>query len=321
MRLKYLFIILIGCTVCELPGQERGAGLNYHRTLISNPGMTGTAGDGVLRLSYLNLYPGNNFGLHMPSFSYDSYFDGLHGGAAVWLTDELLGGIINDINAGFSYAYHFRAGENVFISAGLSASVCYRGYNFNDAILPNQIDPISGVINPPGETLAAEPGTGLDIGTGFVIMTGELFAGLSVSHLTEPVPGHLKGQGTKIPRNVLIHGGYRFILNENEELSFTPVAKVELSEYFSAVALGSSFEVNKLTLSAIFIGDTEKNLDLQAGFSLNYGMVVFNYNYRINIVSPDAMLPLSVMHQAGVAVRLKIVNKRNSIKTINFPKL
>ena len=45
------------------------------------------------------------------------------------------------------------------------------------------------------------------------------------------------------------------------------------------------------------------------------------YNYRFNIVSGNNLLPLSLLHQTGLAFSLNNVEKRKTIKTINFPKL
>ena len=115
---------------------------------MNNPALSGSEGDGVLRLSYLNFYPGNSYNLHSVYFSYDSYFPVLHGGAGIYLSDDYLGGIINDLRGGLSYAYFLKAGKDLFINAGLSASVFHRGFNFKNAVLPDQIDPLGGVVIP-----------------------------------------------------------------------------------------------------------------------------------------------------------------------------
>ena len=58
------------------------------------------------------------------------------------LSDDYLGGIVNDMRGGLSYSYFFQAGKDLFINAGLSASFYHRGYNFDKAVLPDQIDPL-----------------------------------------------------------------------------------------------------------------------------------------------------------------------------------
>ena len=185
-HLVFFFFTVVSVSVyCQV--NEYGPG--YQLTLIGNPGLTGTEGTGYLRLSYLNLYPGNNYNLHTVNVSYDGYFPGLHGGAGIYITNNSLSGIVNDLSGGFSYAYHFQAGSNLFVSAGLSASIFHRGYSFSGAVLPDQIDPVRGAVLPPGEILDLKGRSVLDLSTGFLLMSGRFFGGISVSHLTEPDPG------------------------------------------------------------------------------------------------------------------------------------
>ena len=136
--------------------------------------MPAAEGDGVIRLSYLNYYPGNNYDLHSVYFSYDSYFPQLHGGAGIYLADDYLGGIINDFRGGFSYAYFLQAGKDLFINGGLSASIYHRGFNFSNAVLPDQIDPLGGVSIPSSEVLASPGKTVVDIAAGFLFISGKI---------------------------------------------------------------------------------------------------------------------------------------------------
>jgi len=62
-------------------------------------------------------------------------------------------------------------------------------------------------------------------------------------------------------------------------------------------------------------------MNIQTGFSFQTGRVSFFYNYRFNIVSGNKLVPISLLYQTGLALSLNNVEKRNIIKTINFPKL
>jgi hypothetical protein len=148
--------------------------------MLGNPGMTGAEGDGSVRLSYFNYYPGQGYNLFTGILSYDGYFPALHGGAGVYISNDYLGGIINDLRCGFSYAYYFQAGREIFISAGLSASLYHRGYNFRGSVLPDQIDPLGGIVPSGSEMLSADSKNVLDLGTGFVLISDRYLLGLSV---------------------------------------------------------------------------------------------------------------------------------------------
>jgi len=160
-----------------ISGQYPDPGPDYQKTMLNNPGLTGSEGDWKIRLSYLNYYPGYGYNLFSGVLSCDGYIPSLHGGAGFFLSNDFMGGIINDLQGGFSYSYHFQAGGGLFISAGLSASMYYRGYNFNGSLLPDQIDPAGGVTLPSGETLSSEGKKRSGSGYGFPFYVGKVFLG------------------------------------------------------------------------------------------------------------------------------------------------
>jgi len=302
----------------RLSGQE---GLSYQATMISNPSLTGSTGDGIARLSYLNYYPGNNYNFHSVVLSYDCYSPALHGGIGFNISDEYLGGIINNLKGGLSYSYFLQAGKDIFISGGLSASFYHRGYDFGNAVLPDQIDPVLGAVLPSGETISDRGRTVLDLATGFLFITGKYFGGFSVNHLAEPDPSGSDFTGGKLERTLLIHGAADFIIGRERNLSIIPLASAEISKSIFSAGAGVSLESKYLSFSAIFLADNTENIDLQAGFSVSTGNLMVFYNYRFNIISGENLLPFSLLHHTGIALSLNSVDKRKTVKTINFPKL
>lgn len=128
-----LFIVL---SVQRLVGQETVYGPGYQTIMLTNPAFAGTQGDGTLRLSYFDFYPGLNYNLHSFFASYDTFLPVIHGGAAAFISNDYMGGTVNDMRGGISYAYHLQAEKNVFINAGLSASFFHRGFNMNRMVFP-----------------------------------------------------------------------------------------------------------------------------------------------------------------------------------------
>jgi type IX secretion system PorP/SprF family membrane protein len=296
-------------------------GPGYQTVLVNNPAFTGSEGDGTLRLSYLNFYPGNNFNLQSVYVSYDTYIAAMHGGAGFFLTDDYLGGIINDLRGGFSYAYHFQANKNVFINAGLTASCYYRGFNNAKIILPDQIDPLNGLISSSGESISERGRAVFDIGTGIVIMSERFIAALALNHLATP---DLTGSGLsrdRVERKIIFNLAGKFDLSTNLQILARPLIIVEYQGRELSGGLGASIENSSLSLSAVFLSNSVKNLDLQAGCSLKKGKFLFFYNFRFNLASSNRLLPVSLLHQTGLAFSLNYVDKRKVIKTINFPKL
>ncbi len=314
----FLFIFLLSEN-CH--SQEPDPGPGYQMMMISNPALVGGEGDGLLRLSYLNYYPGNNYDLHSVYFSYDSYFPQLHGGAGVFLTDDYLGGIINDFRGGFSYAYFLQAGKDLFINGGLSASVYHRGFNFSNAVLPDQIDPLGGVSLPSSETLASNGKTVVDLGAGFVFISGKFSGGFAIDHLAQPDLSSTGGSNERLQRKILFHLSGDFDLNETKSLKIRPHTYLIVQRGFYLGGVGAALEGKSLSFNTMILADSEKDLNIQTGFSFSTGRLVVYYNYRFNAFSGNKLMPLSLLHQTGLAFSLNNVKKRNTIRTINFPKL
>ena len=302
-------------------GQDTDPGPGYQYMLMNNPSLAGSAGDGELRLSYNNFYPGNNYNLHSVYLSYDSFFTELHGGAGIFLADDYLGGIVNDLRGGISYAYFLQAAKDLYINAGLSASIYHRGFNFNNAILPDMIDPVGGVSLPSSETLSSQGRTVFDIGAGFLFIAGKFSGGFSINHLAEPDLSASGSISEKLKRKLLVHFSGDFFISQSQNLKIDPLLYFGIQKGYVNGGFGASVESKYLAINTVFLGDNSKNLNIQTGFSLTTGRITFYYNYRFNVVSVNKLLPLSLLHQTGLAFSLNNVDKRNVIKTINFPKL
>jgi hypothetical protein len=245
----------------------------------------------------------------------------LHGGTAIFLADDYLGGIINDIRGGLSYAYFLKAGKNLFINAGLSASVYHRGFNFTDAVLPDQIDALGGVTVPSSETLSSPGITVFDVGAGFLFISGKLSGGFSINHLAEPNLSATGYSGEKLKRKLLVHLSGDYLLSKAQNMKIAPLVYFEMQSGYLNGGAGASIESKYLAINAVVLGDSGKNLNIQAGFSVNTGRLSFYYNYRFNVISGNNYMPFSLLHQTGLSFVLNNVEKRNVIKTINFPKM
>lgn len=313
----FLFFSLSGTLFC----QDAGYGNDYHLTMNSNPAITGIEGDGYLRLSYINYYPGNAFNLHSAYLSYDGYFPSLHGGAGIYISNDYLGGIVNDLKGGLSYTYFFQAGRDIYFSSGLSASFYHRGYSMAGAILPDQIDPLRGAVHPAGEILTRQGRTIFDLSTGFMFFSGRFYGGLSVNHLAKPDLYESDFSDSKLNRNLFIHIAGDFDLNREKNLKIRSLGMFSIEKDYFSGAAGIVLESNYLAVNLLLYGDKMKNLDSQAGFSVNAGRIVLYYNYLFNVISGENLLPFSLSHHTGIAFRLNNVDKRKAVKTINFPKL
>jgi type IX secretion system PorP/SprF family membrane protein len=301
--------------------QESAYGPGYQTILVNNPAFAGSESDGILRLSYLNFYPGNSFNLHSVFVSYDTYIPLLHGGTGLFLSDDYLGGIINVTRGGFSYSYHFQADKNVFINAGLGASFYHTGFNGSNIIFPDQIDPLKGSVYPSNETMVNRGRTVFDIGAGFLIVAGKYLGGFSLSHLAEPYLSSNGNSDERLKRKITMNISTSLNINKMKQLVAKPAFFCEIQGDRIMAGAGGSIESGIIAINTMLMVNKAKDIDLQTGFSLKKGVVLLFYNYCFNISSENQLLPMSLLHQAGLAVSLNNVDKRKIIKTIYFPKM
>ena len=322
MVIRLLAVLLV---IMNLPsllsGQETSYGFGYQTMMMSNPALTGSEDEGKLRLSYLNYYPGKSYNLHSVFVSYDSYFTGIHGGAGFYVSDDYLGGIVNDMRGGLSYAYFLQAGKDFYINAGLSASFYHRGFSFGKAILPDQIDPQGGVSYPSGETLAASGHTAFDMGAGFIFIAGKIMGGISVNHLAEPEISETGGENERLKRKLLVHLSGDYGLSKQSVIKIRPLAMMEIQSKFVTGGTGVVLESRFLSFNLLLLANSENEIDMQTGFSLETGKIITFYNYRFNMVSGNNLMPFSLFLQTGLSFSLNNFDKRKSTKTINLPKM
>lgn len=312
-----LFIFLL----LQAKSQETRYLPGYQTVIINNPAYSGSEGDGLLRLSYLNFYPGRNFGLNSFFVSYDSFFPALHGGAGFYLSNDHVGGIVNDLRGGISYSYHLQADKNVYINGGLSGSFICRGYGRGDIILPDQIDPVLGPVLPAGESTERRGRAVFDVGAGFLFISGRYTAGLSVSHLARPDLDGDDFDGGKLDRKYSVQLSSLYRLGVKSSFQARPVLFAEFQGSGWLAGAGGVLESDFFSVSAVMLAGRAGDLDLQTGLSLNAGRVFVFYNYCFNLSSGNSLLPASLVQHAGVGIRLNNVDKRKIIKTINYPKL
>ncbi|MFZ0282184.1 MAG: PorP/SprF family type IX secretion system membrane protein [Bacteroidales bacterium] len=315
-----LILVLIFTVSCPVSGQETSYGQGFQTIMVNNPSYTGT-GEGIMRLSYLNFYPGSSYNFHSVYFSYDSYYPALHGGAGLFISDDYLGGIVNDVRGGISYSYFLQAGREFYINAGLTASAFHRGFNFNNAVLPEQIDQLGGISIPPSEILNNKSRTVFDIGTGFLFIYRNFFGGFGISHLAEPDLGGDGASADRLKRKYFINAIAEYYLDKKNNLKIKPLTAFEIQENYLSVSMGTIIESNYLSVNTLIFYNTNRNIDLQAGFSLKSGRISLFYNYKINLSAGNSLMPFSLMHHTGLAFSLNNVEKRISGRTINIPLL
>ncbi len=322
MNLKKISLLLLIILVrYALFSQEDYQSVGFQSLVTFNPAAAGAEAEGKLRINYYNFYPGRGFDLHKMSVSYDVFISGLHGGVACFVSDDYMGGIINDTRVGFAYSYHLQAGRNIFINAGLSAAIQYRGINPSRIVMPDQIDPLRGAVLPSAENVTGKGRTIFDAGTGFIISSGKYIAGLAVNHLAKPDPAGSGFSGDALPRKLTLFATGSFATGNNNMLYFKPVVFLDMAGRNFLAGTGVTAGTETISINALLTGFNDGQVNLRTGLSIRIWRGLFYYNYCFNLKSANEIMPFSVYQSGGISISLYNVEKRKTINTIIFPEM
>lgn len=319
LRCRTLAAVLLLSAV-TLSGQDTWYGSVSGMQVMYNPAFAGTGGNQSLKISAFSFLPGNGFGLESVHASWDGYYSSLHGGAAIWFSDDILGNIINDLRGGASYAYHFRAGRETFVTAGLTASVITRGIRSGSVILPGDIDPFRGITGGGTEYIPPAPLFRFDLGTGFTVSSGNWYGGASVMHLTRPSLSDDDSDYNRINRLFTLAGGVS-LTPRNKDLTITPSAAILIQGDGLKIYLGSEASFRGLCggLFTWHVTDGFTALGGSVGWDAQTLKVMMSYSYII--AGGSASIGGTAIMKAGVMFSFGNVEKSSAAHIIKLPLL
>lgn len=303
-----------------LSGQDTWHGSVSGMQMMYNPAFTGVGSAPSLNISAFSFLPGNGFGLRSVYASYDGYFEELHGGAGVWITDDMLGDIMNDLRGGLSYAYHFRAGRDVYITAGLTASLIARGIRRDAIILPDDIDPFSGITGGGADYTAPASVTRFDLGTGFTVSSGPWYGGLSVMHLARPPLSHEDRDVNRMDRLLALTGGVEINPGKGD-LSLVPSAALIVQGDEYRIYLGGEAWWKGI-MAGIGMWHVRGGFTSAAGsVGWDAGSVKVNMTYSYILSGGDVSVGGTAIVKAGALFSFGNVEKSRARHIIKLPLL
>ena len=284
-----------------------------------NPAFAGAAGTGRLSVDYTSIYPGSGYSLNSFNLSFDTFLEFAHGGAGFSILSDHPGGLMTDIRAMFAYSYHLQISRDLYLFAGLNAGLIYRSININKLIFPDQIDPLTGVSLPGNEVIDQPSDIFFDMGTGFLISYRNTSLSLSAGHLFQPDFSGGRADGAELPRTYRMQVFSRFKTGR-DELFLVPYIHASAGGDVSLLAVGGAVEYGRMGLGFLAISE-QSGFNIQTSLKAGHDNLDFLYSFRFSVVSENTGLPIALVHQLGIRLSLNIVDKRNAVKTINFPDL
>lgn len=295
----------------ELKAQDPQFSQFYAAPLYINPAFTGASQYTRLGVNYRNQWPNLDASFVTFSFYADHYVDKYNSGIGFIVTTDREGSEgLKSTNIGFSYAYQLRIGEDLVFRPGIQYNLFTRSAGFQQLVFANQIDPITGSIDPTitdpsiiGQNLNVSFG---DISVGGVLYSRRLFLGAAVQHITEPNQS-LIDEEAPLPQRVTIHGGYKINIGRGPlrrdltytyaERSITPVFQYKQQGPFTQLDIGAFLHLEPINFGLQYRGVPFKQFEnfpnnealiFSLGVTTNNFNIGYSFDYTLSDLSIDA---------------------------------
>ena len=317
---KILTIFLLFSVVLTVSGQDVWYGSTAGLKSVFNPAFSGVSGRNEIRISEYSFMPGGGYGLNTFTLVSDNFVPYLHGGISGWIIDDLTGSIANDLRSGISWSYHFRAGDRIYVTAGLAASVIHFGINRSKVIFPDDIDPFTGQVSSAGEDITPGGFSRFDATAGFTVSGSKWYGGFAVSHLTMPYMSADRNEDSRLPRKYVADAGAFFSQGEDRAV-IQPSLTVILQGSSLAGNAGVTLSRGGLSggISMWMVKNGFAAIQPSAGWSTQSLSIGLTYSY--NIGTQGLNVPATALVRASVTIFLGNVEKRKPLHVIMLPEL
>lgn len=308
--------------------QDIGFSQFYANPLYLNPGFAGSAVAPRISLSYRAQWPGLVSAFTTVSASYDQYINDLHGGVGAIVMTDRQGdhGALRTTMGGLMYAFRFQVSRDIFVSAGLQASLVNNTLDWNQYLrFPDQIDQELGFTYGTGATAPENTSRmSLDFNAGVVVSGNQWYGGLAVSHLTQPNQAFYSED--RVPMKISVHGGGFINVSEEERRQSsiglgTPVISPNLVYQYQG---GFHYFHYGLYLDwmpflvGVWFRNGVQNADafiFQVGVQQDYFKVGYSYDVTVSKLANST----AGAHEVTVGLMLPVPEQKKKVKAIRCP--
>lgn len=325
MKNKILLLLTLIGGVCGLMSRSATAQVDAHFSqyyaypLWLNPGLTGVMdGDYRITANYKRQWADISNPYETEALSFDTYpYKNLGFGVTV-LHQSAGDAGYNYTNALFSAAYRAildHSQMNV-LSIGIQAGVINRRFNPNKLQLGSQWDPIYGYDpgTASGENFNVTSALNFDANFGIVYFNqnphnkANVFAGVSVYHLSRPHSEFFKKSNARLPMRFNVHGGVKLKL---EPRFFLTPQLIYLRQGNAYEITGGLYGQYVLTDQSDFLfGATYRNKDAVVPFiGFHLGDFTMGLSYDVNVSD----LKVASMKKGGLEISLSYIRHKKIV--------
>ena len=285
--LALTFLALFG-PVIPVWGQDPVFSQYYAAPLQSNPAFAGNTLLPRFGMHYRNQWPGlpNAYATYM--VSYDQFVPLLNSGFGLTATGDVAGdGIYKTLAVSGLYSYRLEFSDGVYAKLGIEGTYLQRSLDWDRLVFYDQLDPVSGPLDPSGNpNLSGEQRPedlvrgNVDFSAGLLVYSPTFYAGFSMNHLTTPDEGFLGINDNLylgLPMRLSLMAGYQWSLDNRRD------SETFLSPNVLYSRQGGFSQIN-------------------AGMYGQFGLVFAGAWYRHSRVNPDAVIALVGLQQGILKV-------------------
>ncbi|MBK6893310.1 MAG: type IX secretion system membrane protein PorP/SprF [Flavobacteriales bacterium] len=295
MRARYGFsTVAMLCILGQVTAQDPHFTQFYAAPTYLSPAFAGTTIQNRFALQLRDQWPSIPGAFVSYNLAADQYLANLNSGIGIIATRDQAGsGALSSTSFALQYAYEIRLKHKVFLRPALQLGYASRSVDYSKLVFNDQL--ARG-----GEVATYEYYDGRkkgysDIGSGLLFFTPKMWFGVSLQHMNQPNQSLLESEAV-LPRQLNMHGGYRFKLRSGGMVRKDPQSIVAAFNYraqgkFDQLDIGAYYERDPIFAGLWYRGLPVKSY--KAGYANNDAIAVlvgfkvgdwrFGYSYDITI--------------------------------------
>jgi type IX secretion system PorP/SprF family membrane protein len=211
IRYLHIFLSLLILKAFELQAQHYQFSQFYAAPTYISPAFTGANACARLTMNYREQWSGIPGAFSSYQASFDHYFQKIKSGVGIQFFKDKAGlANLQSTQVNMLYAYEVKLSKLFVGRGGINFGMVQRSINSSAFVFGDQI--ARGGSGSSVENLAQGTVNYFDMGFGFLGYSKDAWFGFSANHINQPNQS-LLGETSKLPAELKMHGGYRFVLD------------------------------------------------------------------------------------------------------------
>ena len=266
----------------------------YNQPESINPAFSGRTHSPLIAAGMRLQWPGVQNAYRTATLSYSQFFNEINSGAGLLVMADNAGdGILTNIRLSGYYSYRIQIDRNTFIQSGIEITGVQSKLDWDQLVFADQIDPVSGVINPGGMTIPSREqrpenltNNYFNLGFGLLYSAKNYYLGVGLRHLNRPNVGFLDDAGAHTPRQPLLYtfmAGTQIELNPGRSIYLMPNVLFARQSELMQINAGSALRFDAISVGLYYRHNSQYPDAVQAHLGYRYDMYTIGYAFDFTV--------------------------------------